>query len=449
MFALFSFYFPTEQSSDTVALMSTKYPASLCVSLGCGEFPDDGPVTFQPSPAAASAKRTLFRSNAPSREKKSFRHASDSMTLHNSLSNENCVSVCTIETMQSLSENDVIPDDSSPKKSPLVALAEKLTVHRPVLFQRHVSSFMRAADLGLSEKEHSFHKHNEEQIHANFHHPSVDPPPGMDRDANETWVALDDGAGSHSPVAPFAVRALANNGFNSAMDQSMWTPEKKTDRLLRSHKGAVWNTCIWQKKGSLCIPPKGSLEETENLVWTGTFKHSYYGSDLPAIRALGIVNMSARALLDLLLDSTRVKEYNKMSIGRKDLLVLQDNMDEDGPFGPSVTKIMRSESKPPLLRKILQFVSLLHARELEDGTGYLIVTRAVTQASNAGPLDSNILSSEILLGVNVIRRVEGDDNRCLMINVNHLRSPMVPMMIAKKLGLTAACGFIDDIRKLC
>ena len=39
-------------------------------------------------------------------------------------------------------------------------------------------------------------------------------------------------------------------------------------------------------------------------------------------------------------------------------------------------------------------------------------------------------------------------NRCLMINVNHMKSPLVPSMVAKTVGLSAAINFISDIRAL-
>jgi hypothetical protein len=123
-------------------------------------------------------------------------------------------------------------------------------------------------------------------------------------------------------------------------------------------------------------------------------------------------------------------------------------MDSDGPFGRSITKVMKSESKPPMIRKSLIFVSVMHAKELEDGSGYLIVSRAVhTPEERGGKTNSK---SENLIGVNLIRKVEGaEDSRCFMTNVNHLRSPMVPMMVAKRLGLTAAVGFMNDIRSRC
>ena len=95
------------------------------------------------------------------------------------------------------------------------------------------------------------------------------------------------------------------------------------------------------------------------------------------------------------------------------------------------------------------FVSVLHAKELEDGSGYLIVTRAVHHPDSENGGSANVIKSEILMGVNLIRKIDGEDDQCLMINVNHIRSPMVPMMVAKRLGVSAAIGFVNDIRAAC
>lgn len=321
-----------------------------------------------------------------------------------------------------------------------------------VSFVRKSSTFMRMADLQVladltpakappSNDSNSGGRHH-------YDHPSVEPPPGIDRDPKERWVALDTGSGSdHAPVAPYAIDALAKGGLNSAMNQGMWKPNKQTERILRECK--EWASSAWESSGPFVCPPSGSVHENSVLIWSGQFCHGLYGNELPTIRAAGIVNMSPRALVDLLVDSSRVNEYNKMSLGRSDVLVLHDSLADDGPFGRSITKVVRSETQPPLVRKRLQFVTLIHARELEDRSGYIIVSRAVTRAEE--PVDSTdgILRSEILMGVNVIREVKGEKNRAVMINVNHIRSPMVPMFIAKKIGLSAAEGFFGDIRALC
>lgn len=294
---------------------------------------------------------------------------------------------------------------------------------------------------------------------ANFSYAAVDPPPGVEHDPNEKWIALDDGEGAHSPMAPLAVNALAQVGYkNCVLNQDMWTPHSP-----KQLKTCSWHTHTWQHQDSqqdtttssdgILLGELSSMSKKEEetvILWTGKFHHGLYGSDLPAVRAAGIIHVKPRTLFDLLVDSNRVQEYNKLSLGRDDLLMLQNDLNQEGPFGKSITKVMRSRSQPPLLSKTMEFVSILHAKELEDGSGYLLVTRAVTHPSSSDPSggssSSSVLQSEILMGVNVLRKVQGDPNRCLLISVNHIRSPMVPMMIAKRIGATAAAGFVNDLR---
>ena len=323
--------------------------------------------------------------------------------------------------------------------------ASKLMI--PQVFVRDTSSFLRVADLDMDETSHStlFGDENEVTV-PNYHHASVDPPPGIDHDPKERWIALNGGDGSHAPIAPVAVKLLSNFGLVVSLDSTMWTPDSKTEKIFKRPTAPAWVTQTF-KPGTVKLPEKGTTpEDRDVLLWSGTFRHGGYGSDLPAIRAAGVVNMAAKSLMELLVDSSRVKEYNKLSLGREDLVTFQDDINDKGPFGHSITKVMRSESKPPMVRKTLAFISLLHSQELEDGSGYLIVTRAVHHPESGNA--TNVLLSEILIGVNLIKKVEGDSNRCMMVNVNHIRSPMVPMMIAKRIGVSAAANFINDIRAL-
>ena len=407
------------------------------ISLGVGTFPTDGEITFNPSSSIATPPRKD-----------------------------------TADTVESTGRAG----------APAEATAD---------YARKSSTFMRMADLEVLATDLSPVK-EEQSSERHYDHPSVDPPPGVDRDPKERWVALDAGTGTgtggsnHAPVAPYAVDALCMGGYNSAMNPTMWKADKKTEKTLRECQ--EWSSLAWSKGGGGAVvpPPKGSAYEKSVLIWSGQFQHGLYGTshacflrigsdcllhtshffdisyeicciiscmsaggDLPTVRAMGLVNMSPRAIVDLLVDSSRVHEYNKMSLGRTDVLVLQNNFEEEGSPFPGITKVVQSESQPPLLRKRLQFVTLMHARRLEGGNGYIIVSRAVTRGEE--PVDvkpGDILRSEILMGINIILDVEGDENRAIMINQNHIRSPMVPLFIAKKIGLAAAEGFFDDIRAL-
>jgi hypothetical protein len=274
---------------------------------------------------------------------------------------------------------------------------------------------------------------------------------------NELWVALDNGAQMHTPVASAAVAALAKFGLDAALDQDMWTAaDKATAKLLeRSDLQTSWHADTLATHSGTCPALKNHCSKADNeavLVWSGRFRHGLYGSDLPCVRAAAVIDMSAKALFDLLEDSTRVQEYNAMSLGRQDLLVLQSEL-EGGVFG-GITKIARSETRPPLLRKTLQFTSLLHGRVLDaDAGSYLLVSRAVTlrdNPDNGNSTTPTVFVSEILMGVNIIRPVEGaKDRKCVLVSVNHVRSPMVPLLIAKRIGLQAAINFVHDLRRCC
>jgi len=318
-------------------------------------------------------------------------------------------------------------------------------VTQPIL--RRNSSFLRVGDLEMKTKLVPSLDFTDPLIDKDtlphLSSVSVEPPPSVDYDAKEKWVALDDGIGSHAPIAPHAVEALSDAALNCVFNKGMWTC-KSSGRQL---KASPWVVNSWQMEG--CVENSGG--EDSVIIWAGNFTHRGYGCELPAIRAAGIIQANPRDLFELLLDSSRVKEYNNLSLGREDLFVLQDDLVHEGPFGKSVTKVMKSRSAPPLIRTPLEFVSLLHGRELKDGSGYLIVTRSALHPdiyldSPGASKGESVLRSEILMGLNLIRRVEGDNTRCLMINVTQVRSPLIPMFIASKIGISAASNFIKDIR---
>eukprot|EP00538_Stauroneis_constricta_P000580 CAMPEP_0119545938 /NCGR_PEP_ID=MMETSP1352-20130426/541_1 /TAXON_ID=265584 /ORGANISM="Stauroneis constricta, Strain CCMP1120" /LENGTH=553 /DNA_ID=CAMNT_0007590565 /DNA_START=129 /DNA_END=1790 /DNA_ORIENTATION=+ len=402
--------------------------------------------------------------------------------------------------------NENEDDDPSKRNNVTPASSSAPTTIAPAPFQcdRQRSTFVRVGDLGLCdvgkfhvnvdcEKENgdikmtdnnssSSQKQQQQNSVANYHYASRDHvPPGM-QPSNEMWICLDTGiphakpyqstSPTHaiaSPIAATAIQRLVSYAHEVTLNQSMWTPDSKTKAIINNHStptSSSWipNTFELNSDGMTVETPL--ISSNEVLLWSGNFSHSYYGNDVPAIRAAGVIPMSPEDLVKLMVDSSRVKEYNKLSLGRKDLFTLNDNLNFDGTtqhqsssssssstandFGNSITKVMRADTKPPMIRKILSFVSLLHATELQDQSGYMIVTRAAYNAPDADDDDgASAVMNEILLGVNLVKRVQGQPNHCVMINVNHLKSPMVPMMIAKRMGSAGAVSFINDIRGLC
>jgi hypothetical protein len=330
----------------------------------------------------------------------------------------------------------------------------------------------------------------------------------------------------------------------------MWTPISKTRKYM-TEKGLRFDDVPIPGPSDDGVGAPGDTASC--LLWTGKFSHKYHGHEQPAVRSQAVVNMSPEDLVDLLMDSSRVSEYNKCNIGRNDEVVLSDGknldscpfsgqrkkkltgvvmrgakvvngtavfdsetddemetddeqdqtfvdtFDEDGTLKSSVctssslkrraprqsqfvgvTKLVRTRNRPPLVRRVLEFFTLLHCRELTDdqgGHGYIIVARGVTPGSIDVEGSKRVMHSEILLNVHIIRRLRNNakgssrkekgrgrggsrsvctsgkmasksdlSNRCLMINVHHMKSPMVPNMLAKKVGLSAASNFVIDIR---
>ena len=273
------------------------------------------------------------------------------------------------------------------------------------------------------------------------------------------------------------------------------------------------------------------MNEDQTLVWTGKFIHTKnkmitdqgYGSNLPLVKTISIIPLSPRKFAELLMDSNLVQSYNKMSLGRKDIVVFQQGVDTKGDASSSSSssssttttssssssfaldgeaKIVRNVTKPPMSKKLMEFVTLMYARKLnkhdnvnagyfgggplnksnendnDNGTGssYIVVTRAVSggrwSVSNQGQGNNNdgvttrggsshdeeneqkasdeeMTRSEILLGVNLLRSIPGEPNKTEVTAVTHVYSPSVPTMLAGTVGVKGAVDFVKDIRALC
>jgi len=398
-------------------------------------------------------------------------------------------------------------------------------------FLREHSHFLRTADLGMTQDTifaQQFLDNPSDSPQPHYHHPTPHPPPGVQFHVDENWICVDNGKGEHSPIAPQAVDGLVVMAYRTACDPMMWTPTAGTRKTMTEKRLRFDDLPI---PGPL-FEGEGSPIDSNCLIWHGKFPHKYYGSEIPAFRSQGIVNMSAEDLVDLIMDSNRVSEYNRSSIGRTDEVLLSDGSDHEGPFSGKrrkkltgvvkegtkiingtafdqsvdqfddedddssfegftidlpkqqkssqfvgVTKIVRSSNKVPLIKKTLQFTSLLHCRELSDeqgGNGYIIVARAITPADDVNRKEKGVMRSEVLLNVHIIRRLTGKNtsssssissgksvsssnsgrvaskkelaNRCLMITVSHVKSPLIPKILNKRVGLSAAANFMSDIR---
>ena len=181
------------------------------------------------------------------------------------------------------------------------------------------------------------------------------------------------------------------------------------------------------------------LEQGEVLVYIGKSKQEGHGSKLPIVRTKSILPLSAEEMAELLMDSSRVKIYNKLSVGRTDVRSLGEG-----------TKVVCNLTKPPIAKSNMVSCTMMHSRKLEQqrpdsDSSYLVVSRA-----SPGMIDdtmSELPRNDILLGVNLLE--DRGPNECVMTAVTHVYSPALPTILAKKMGVSSAVNFVKDIRKSC
>jgi hypothetical protein len=253
----------------------------------------------------------------------------------------------------------------------------------------------------------------------------------------------------------YAINLLVRHSVKHATDESSrWSPDRTTQKILSRGGGSTNTTHPVQGWNAV-----KSIEDI--LVWSGKFDHDGYGSELPAVKARGLVATSPRELVSMLIDSSCVKTYNKMSLGRTDECFLQSGLDTISRCKSfrGEAKIVRSLSSIPLVRKQVELLSLLHARSLDpesDGMkGFISVTRSVWEDEdvvppNGGKSDrsNDYIRSEMLLGVNLIRELDGDlANYCELTTVTHFITPGIPTIGAKQIAMKAATNFIKEIQR--
>lgn len=227
--------------------------------------------------------------------------------------------------------------------------------------------------------------------------------------------------------SPQAIENLVQTGLTMTMPEgNEWITWKATDKISEE-----------AEKDDLT--KETYLERGEILCYLGRCKKDqdvYYGGKLPVIKTISIIPMMPQEMAELLLDSSRVKTYNKLSLGRTDMKQIE------GIVGCS--KIVRNLTKPPIGDK-LQATTLIHARELDHGS-YLVVSRAVPFPESLDDKQTEYGKTEILLGVNLM--VPHSHSSSRVTSVTHVYSSALPAYLAARVGVSSAINFVRDLRDL-
>ena len=347
---------------------------------------------------------------------------------------------------------------------------KKITKSHPTLDR--TKSFIRAHDLNLTDDE--LVKCCEELTIEDDEQRTDDTTCKSSTTTNKEILSLSGGGSGCGAI----MSALVVIGLKEATDESTrWSGTSSTEKILKKRAKAYKKSASTSSSSSTKNNNKREImgswpnaaSSNDVFVWSSTCTRPGHGSEYPVVKSRGLIPACAKDVVDLIQDSNRVTEYNKMSIGREDQHVLtQDlnssihSMEKCPQIGvPGEAKIMSSKSHPPLVRKPLEFKTLFYARQLtsedgvemdDDGVAYITVGRSVweTPEGTADGADTSSTRCEILLSVNLVREVttENGEKWCELTLISHGVSPGIPMFVGKQLALTTAENYIKDIRAL-
>jgi len=273
------------------------------------------------------------------------------------------------------------------------------------------------------------------------------------------------------------MNALVTVGLHEATDESSrWIAISATDRILKKRAKLLKKGLPLDGDGDGPIimgPWTNAAIGKEVFVWYSKCTRPGHGSEYPVVRSRGLIPASAADVVELIRDSDRVTDYNKMALGREDQAMLTLQVEGGGGSDlhcsetkcpelgvPGEAKIMSSKSQPPLVRKPLEFKTLFYARRVNDGeegvetdgVAYITVGRSVWESPDgtAEGSDGSTIRCELMLSVNLVREIKTENGEmwCELTSITHGVSPGVPIFVGKQLGLVAAENYIKDIRTL-
>ena len=178
---------------------------------------------------------------------------------------------------------------------------------------------------------------------------------------------------------------------------------------------------------------KAAVERDGVTTWKKYLPSDVEGSEFPVVKANAMVQAPVSEVVDMIDDSSRIKEYNKYTLGREDIAKVD-----------AKTKVMYNRAKVPMVSRAHDFCSLSHKRQMRDGS-VLIVTTAIDHPKR--PVSDKYIRSRILLGLTVCKPGKDDPEVTDFTTVTHIMSGGVPVMVADKLSAKNAIDFILNVRE--
>lgn len=183
-------------------------------------------------------------------------------------------------------------------------------------------------------------------------------------------------------------------------------------------------------------------EESNVMVWklkNSSLKLKKDDHDWPCVKSTTIINIDATTLMEYLLDSSKVKEYNKYSAGREDIEHIS-----------SKTKIVWNKLNIPRGIKPYDFCTLLHSYSNPLKNEIILLSKCVNHASV--PVHKSYSRSEKIIGINILRKLSDDKDsgncRTEMTCISHQRYANTPVFMIEKSMMRGKVNYLKRLREV-
>jgi len=213
--------------------------------------------------------------------------------------------------------------------------------------------------------------------------------------------------------------ALIRHSLELLADNNLsikWQPDDTTKKILQRYTATSYEDVQWMQ-----------ILEEQVLKWTTQVDNT------PMLKTRGIIKMTPNELNNLLLDCTRVQEYNKCSLGKKDLCAFH-------PLCGGEAKIVEHVMQIPIVGGQVETLSLTHSRPLvDDNAGFVIVSRSVKKE-----LDDTV--GNPCFSISSLRSIAGTE-KTELTTLTSISLP-IPKFLMHRVAFYGADDFFCNLRKI-
>lgn len=178
-------------------------------------------------------------------------------------------------------------------------------------------------------------------------------------------------------------------------------------------------------------------KEKDVLVWKLKMSSLSMGKkerQWPCVKSSTVIEIDSESLLEYLMDSSKVQEYNKYSAGRSDVEIISPT-----------TKVVWNRLNIPLGIKPYDFCTLMHSYAKPAADEIILVSKSTIHPSL--PVHSDYGRSEKLMGLNILKSLKpiGNQKRTEITCISHQRYASTPPYMIERSMMR---GKVNYLRKL-